>query len=204
MTDRTHQPESASSDEVDEIEHAWERERPGTPVSSIGVLTRLRRIAKLLDDDRRATMLRLGMDGTTRDLLSTLRRSGPPYRLAPGELARRCRVSAGAISQQVARAEREGHVRRVKSEVDGRGVFVELTSSGHDVIERTVGDLLTHEETLLSALSPTQRTDLSALLRILLTDLDTRLGPAPSAAAEFSRGGVSACVPGGRGRSRPG
>ncbi|GAA1028952.1 MULTISPECIES: MarR family winged helix-turn-helix transcriptional regulator [Amycolatopsis] len=174
MDDGTGGGENPSSDEVDEIQQAWLRERPGTPVSSIGVITRIWHIAKLLEDDRRATMLELGMDASTRTLLSTLRRAGPPYRLSAGELAKRCRVSAGAISQQTARAERDGHVRRVKSTSDRRGVYVELTEAGHELIERTVGDLLEHEETLVSALSPAERDQLADLLRILLSDLDRR------------------------------
>lgn len=76
MDDGTGGGENPSSDEVDEIQRAWLRERPGTPVSSIGVITRIWHIAKLLEDDRRATMLELGMDASTRNLLSTLRRSG--------------------------------------------------------------------------------------------------------------------------------
>lgn len=175
MADATDAFRGASSDEVDEIERGWSRELPDVPTSSIGVFTRLRRIAKLLEEDRRATMLRLGMDATTRDLLSTLRRAGPPYRLPAGELARRCRVTAGAISQQVRRAERDGHVRRLRSEKDGRGVLVELTPIGHEAIEQTVARLLAHEETLLSTMDAEQRKQLSGLLMLLLTDLDERL-----------------------------
>ena len=117
---------------MDTIAAAWARERPGTPVASIGVITRIWRLAKLLEDDRRETMLRLGMDAGTRDLLSTLRRSGPPYRLSPSELARRNLVSAGAVSQRVARCERAGLVRRLRSPDDGRGVLVELTAAGRE------------------------------------------------------------------------
>jgi hypothetical protein len=36
-----------------EIAAAWERERPGTPVDSIGIVTPLWRLAKLFADDRR-------------------------------------------------------------------------------------------------------------------------------------------------------
>ncbi|WP_158889308.1 MarR family winged helix-turn-helix transcriptional regulator [Amycolatopsis anabasis] len=175
MSDATPGSGKPSSDEVDAIQRAWLRERPGTPVSSIGVITRIWRIAKLLDEDRRRTMIRLEMDAATRDLLSTLRRAGPPYRLASGELARRALVSAGAISQRVARAERDGLVRRVRSGADGRGVLVELTDRGHALIERTVDDLLRHEESLLSALSADQREQLADLLRVLLADLTERV-----------------------------
>lgn len=163
-------------DGVDRIQQAWLRERPGTPVGSIGVITRIWRIAKLLDDDRRRTMARLGVDAATRDLISTLRRAGPPYRLAPSEIARRSLVSAGAISQRLARAEREGLVRRIKDAADGRSVVVELTGAGHALVESTVDELLRHEEELLTGLDPQQRHQLTALLRVLLSDLTRRSG----------------------------
>ncbi|MGH3659078.1 MAG: MarR family winged helix-turn-helix transcriptional regulator, partial [Micromonosporaceae bacterium] len=155
---------AAAPDGVDRIQQAWLRERPGTPVESIGVLTRIWRLAKILDDERRRTMARLGTDAATLDLLSTLRRAGAPYRLAPSEIARRSLVSAGAITQRVARAERDDLVRRTRSAADGRGVLVELTPAGHALVERTVDGLLSYEETLLDSLVDTQREHLSALL----------------------------------------
>lgn len=166
----------AQTDGVDRIEQAWRRERPDLPVDSIGVITRIWRISKLLDDERRRTDARLGLDAATRDLLSTLRRSGPPYRLPAGEIARQSLVSAGAVSQRVAKAERDGLVRRVKSDVDGRAVLVELAPAGHGLVERNVEELLRHEESLLSALSAEQRDQLTALLRLLLADLTGRFG----------------------------
>jgi DNA-binding MarR family transcriptional regulator len=160
-----------TTDGVDEIEQAWRRERPGTPVASIGVLTRIRRIGKLLEDDRRRTLARLGVDAATLDLLSTLRRAGSPYRLSPGQLAHRALVSAGAISQRVARAERAGLVERVRAGRDGRAVQVTLTPAGHALVDRTVDDLLRHEEALLASLTGPERARLAGLLRTLLAGL---------------------------------
>jgi DNA-binding MarR family transcriptional regulator len=160
--------DNRTTDGVDEIEQAWRRERPGTPVASIGVLTRIRRIGKLLEDDRRRTLARLGIDAATLDLLSTLRRAGSPYRLSPGQIASRTLVSAGAISQRVARAERGGLVERVRAGRDGRSVQVTLTPAGHALVERTVDDLLSHEEALLSPLTARERSQLAGLLRTLL------------------------------------
>lgn len=165
---------SITPDDVDRIEQAWLRERPGTPVGSIGVITRIWRIGKLLEDDRRRTMARLGIDAPTRDLLSTLRRAGPPYRLTAGELARATLVSPGAISQRLTKAEAQGLVARHRAGADGRAVTVELTAAGHALVERTVDDLLRHEETLLTGLDPDQRAQLTALLRLLLADLTGR------------------------------
>jgi DNA-binding MarR family transcriptional regulator len=171
-------PDSADSadgvDGVDGIQQAWERERPGTPAGSIGVITRIWRIGKLLADERRRTLARLGVDAATLDLLSTLRRAGRPCRLTAGSIAELSLVSAGAISQRVARAEREGLVRRERSPADGRLSYVTLTAQGHALIERTVDELLGHEEALLSGLTASQREDLSALLRVLLASLHDR------------------------------
>jgi DNA-binding MarR family transcriptional regulator len=158
-------------DGVDLIQQAWERERPGTPAGSIGVITRIWRIGKLLADERRRTLARLGIDAATLDLLSTLRRAGRPYRLTAGAIAELSLVSAGAISQRVSRAEREGLVRRERSPADGRLSYVTLTAAGQALIERSVDELLHHEEALLSGLTAAQREDLAALLRVLLGDL---------------------------------
>jgi DNA-binding MarR family transcriptional regulator len=166
-------------DDVDGIQQAWVRERPGTPVASIGVITRLWRIAKLLEADRRRTMARLDLDVPTRDLLSTLRRAGPPYRLTPGQIARATLVSPGAISQRLTRAEAQGLVRRHREGPDGRSVTVELTATGRELVDRSIDDLLRHEETLLSGLTPDQRDQLTELLRILLADLTGRAGGPP-------------------------
>lgn len=176
VTDGNSLNESSTTDGVDRIQQAWLRERPGTPVRSIGVITRIWRIAKLLEDERRRTHVRLGIDAATLDLLATLRRAGPPYRLSPSEIAKRVLVSPGAISQRVARAERDGWTRRRRPGDDGRAVLVELTPAGNRVTDRTVDELLVHEQTLLSALTDTQQDQLADLLRILLADLTRRCG----------------------------
>ncbi|MBL0887846.1 MarR family winged helix-turn-helix transcriptional regulator [Myceligenerans indicum] len=147
-----------------DIAAAWDRELPGVPTSSIGVITPLWRVAKVLADERRRTLGRLGVDPATLDLLSTLRRAGEPWTLTTRELTERCLVTAGAISQRVARAEREGLVTRAPSSASRRAVAVALTERGHDVVERTVRGLLTHEEELVVGLAPEERRRLGELL----------------------------------------
>jgi hypothetical protein len=75
-------------DGAERIQLAWTRERPGTPVESIGVITRIWHAGKPLADDRRRTLARLGIHAATLDLLSTLRRHGAPYRMTPAEAER--------------------------------------------------------------------------------------------------------------------
>ena len=179
--------------------------------------TRIWRIGKLLADDRRRTLARLGIDAATLDLLSTLRRAGPPYRLTAGALAELSLVSAGAISQRVARAEREGLVRRGRSDADGRLSYVTLTAAGHALIERSVDGLLRHEEALLAALTASSAANCAAHLKVLLASLSPHPGllsrtnwpsapvypPRPSCGSLLA---LTTLRPGGRGfrGSRPG
>jgi len=160
---------------AEDIAEAWRSERPDLPVDSIPVITPLWRIAKLLADDRRRLLVDHDMDSATLDLLSTLRRAGPPYRLATRELAGRSLVTAGAISQRVARAEERGLVTRTNAGGRPRTVLVTLTDAGFDRVDAIVGDILRREHDWLVALSDQQRTQLADLLGILLTDLSGRL-----------------------------
>ncbi|WP_371778527.1 hypothetical protein [Streptosporangium subroseum] len=65
-----------------EIAAAWQRERPGTPTESIEIVTPIWRLAKLFADDRGRVLRSAGIDAATLDLLSVIRRSGPPYALS--------------------------------------------------------------------------------------------------------------------------
>ncbi|MFD0555485.1 DNA-binding MarR family transcriptional regulator [Stackebrandtia endophytica] len=166
------QPGSMSAEE---IAAAWRAERPDLPVDSISVITPLWRIGKLLADDRRRLLVDHDMDPATLDLLSTLRRAGPPYRLATRELADRSLVTAGAISQRVARAEQRGLVTRTNAGGRPRTVLVTLTPLGFERVDAVVGDILRREHDCLTSLSQPQRTQLAELLGTLLTDLSDRI-----------------------------
>ena len=94
-----------------------------------------------------------------------------------GELARRTLVTAGAISQRVTRAERDGLVVRAGfPEPGSRAVTVSLTDAGHALVEQSVDAVLGREAELVSGLDPEQRRLLTGLLDHLLNDLQSRMG----------------------------
>lgn len=179
-------------DSADEIATAWLRERPGTPVGSIGVVTRIWQLAKVFAAQRRHTLAELGVDAATLDLLSTLRRAGPPYTLTTRQLTDRTLITAGAVSQRVTRAETTGLVRRRPAA--RRAVEVTLTDSGHALVERVVDDLLRREEELISGLGEARRDQLAGLLHDLVTDISDRYGLAPRSPVGYEpeRGGADA------------
>jgi DNA-binding MarR family transcriptional regulator len=166
-------PEPAHS--AAEIAAAWRLERPGTPTESIEIVTPIWRLAKLFADDRSRVLRAAGIDAATLDLLSVIRRSGPPYTLSTREIARRTLVTAGAISQRVARAERDGFVQRTPGAMGRKTVLVKLTAQGHALIERSVDAVLGREASLTSALPEQERTALISLLDKLLADVRRRL-----------------------------
>ena len=180
MTDRTsRRAPGQTEDGAARIQQAWLRELPDLPaasIGSIGVITRIWQLAKILDDERRRTLERLGTDASTLDLLSTLRRSGSPYRMSVAKITAESLVTQGAVSQRIARAEAAGLVRRAASRTDGRGVDVILTPKGRRLNERSVRALLAHEAGLLSSLPPVEQEQLGSSLRILLDDLAGRSG----------------------------
>ncbi|MCF6522177.1 MarR family winged helix-turn-helix transcriptional regulator [Streptomyces sp. JJ36] len=159
-----------------EIAAAWRRERPGVPTESVEIVTPLWWLGKLFADDRNRVLRDAGIDAATLDLLSVLRRSGPPYALGTRELARRTLVTAGAISQRVARAERDGLVSRAPGP-GRRAVQVSLTAAGHALVERSVDAVLGREARLVAGLSEEERTALAGLLDKLFTDVRRRTAP---------------------------
>ncbi|WP_327114372.1 MarR family winged helix-turn-helix transcriptional regulator [Nocardia sp. NBC_01730] len=87
--------------------------------------------------------------------------------LTTREIGRRSLITAGAVSQRVARAERAGLVERSSSSVSRRAVAVRLTEIGHRLIETTVRQLLEHEADLISALTAAECTALAGILATL-------------------------------------
>ena len=149
---------------VSDIVDSWTRELPGARTDAIAVITPLWRTAKSLADDRRRTLAALGIDPSTLDLLSVIRRAGPPYELTTREITERTLVTAGAISQRIARAEDAGLVTRSSSTASRRAVAVRLTDAGHRLIEATVRQLLAHEAQLVASLTDTERAALASAL----------------------------------------
>lgn len=147
-----------------DIAASWQQELPGVRTEAIEIITPLWRVAKILADDRRRTLASLGIDGATLDLLSVIRRAGPPYELTTREIARRTLITPGAVSQRVARAEGAGLVEREPSPASRRAVVVRLTDTGHTLINNTVRPLLDHEADLVSVLSDDERRALAAVL----------------------------------------
>jgi len=141
------------------------------------VLSRVSRLARHLDRARTAAFAAHGLQTWEFDVLSALRRQGPPYQLSPGALLRVTLVTSGTMTNRIDRLAHAGLVSRQPDPADKRGVLVALTDRGLAATDAALADLLTSERELLTGLDDTQRRQLAALLRILLAPLDAGQAP---------------------------
>jgi DNA-binding MarR family transcriptional regulator len=166
-------PVSPLRDEVDELVDAWQAQRPDLDVEPLQVLSRISRLAKHLDIARRGAFASHGLESWEFDVLSALRRQGPPFQLTPGALVRATLVTSGTMTNRIDRLATAGLLRREPDPTDKRGVLVTLTSEGADRVDSALADLLRRERLLLASLDDTQRKQLADLMRTLLVPFDT-------------------------------
>jgi DNA-binding MarR family transcriptional regulator len=159
-------------DEVDRLVAEWQRERPDVDTSPLQVLSRVSRLARHLDRERRGAFGAHELEQWSFDVLATLRRTGPPYELTPGVLLRRTLVSSGAMTNRLDRLEEAGFVQRHPDPEDRRGVLVRLTPSGKRRVDACLSDLVSRERQLLSPLEEADQRALADLLRRMLLDFD--------------------------------
>jgi DNA-binding MarR family transcriptional regulator len=160
------------TDEVDDLVAAWQAERPDLDVRPMQVLSRITRLARHLDRERRAAFAAHDLEPWEFDVLAALRRQGPPYGLSPGALLRATLVTSGTMTNRIDRLEQSGLVRRRPDPDDKRGVLVTLTTAGRSQVDAALAGLLEAEQALLADLPERSRRTLADLLRAILAPLD--------------------------------
>jgi DNA-binding MarR family transcriptional regulator len=153
-------------DEVDRLIAAWKAQRPDLDLSPLGVLSRITRISRHLDIERRNAFADLDTWGF--DVLASLRRAGAPYQLSPSVLMAETLVTSGTMTNRLDRLEELKLITREPDPADGRGSLVTLTKTGMSAVDSAMEDLLGREEELLSALTKEEQIDLARLLSKLV------------------------------------
>jgi DNA-binding MarR family transcriptional regulator len=159
-------------DEVDGLVAAWQAQRPDLDVEPLQVLSRISRLARHLDIARRGAFASHELESWEFDVLSALRRQGPPFQLTPGALLRATLVTSGTMTNRIDRLAAAGLVRREPDPRDKRGVLVTLTDRGRQRVDAALADLLHREQELLAGLDRTERLQLADLMRTLLVPFD--------------------------------
>jgi DNA-binding MarR family transcriptional regulator len=161
----------AESDGVDEILRQWQRERPDLDTSPIGVIGRISRLAREIEDRLEPVYAACGLEPGWYDVLATLRRTGPPFQLRPTDFANALMLTTSGTTKRLDRLEAAGHITRQPDPGDRRGVLITLTKSGRELIDNATAQHMTNEHRILAGLTDADRRQLADLLRKLTNAL---------------------------------
>ncbi|MFI1379988.1 MarR family winged helix-turn-helix transcriptional regulator [Embleya sp. NPDC020886] len=164
-------------DNVDWRLDQWRVERPDIDPSPMGVVGRIQRASRFLDRELGHNFGTHGLQLWEFDVLGTLRRAGPPFRLTTGAIVEASMVTSGAITNRIDRLVDRGLVTRETDPGNRRCVLVTLTDQGRELVDDILVGHVALENELLTPLTITEQEQLATLLRKLLLGL----GDGPSA-----------------------
>ena len=154
-------------DGVDLILEQWQRERPDVDASPIGIIGRVSRLARELEQRMEPTYREHGLEGGWYDVLATLRRSGAPYRLRPSDFTGALMLTSSGTTKRLDRLEQAGLIERAPDPDDRRGTLISLTPAGRKLVDKATDAHLANERRLLASLTASERKQLADLLRKL-------------------------------------
>jgi DNA-binding MarR family transcriptional regulator len=144
----------------------WRRERPEIDADGMALVPRVMRLAYLYDTEMARVSRSFDLKPGWLDVLSALRRTAPPYRMSATELARWVLLSSGGMTNRLDRMEEAGLVRRRPDPSDRRGILIELTPRGGQLIDAAIdAHLALYEELLSGALSKAEQRRFIELMR---------------------------------------
>ena len=161
-------------DGVDLILEQWRRERPELDHSPIGVVGRISRLARELEARLEPVFRQHGLEAGWHDVLATLRRAGPPYRVRPTDLTSALMLTSSGTTKRLDRLEQAGLIAREADPDDRRGTLIALTAAGRRLIDAVTEAHLANERRLLAALTDAEQRSLADLLRTLQLGLPPR------------------------------
>jgi len=159
-------------DSVDRLLQQWRKERPELDVSALALAVRIDMVAKLLRNKVAKDLAEEGLKPSEYDVLSALRRQGPPYTLPATELARASLLTSGAMTTRVDHLQAQQLVRRRPDPEDRRGVLVSLTNKGLRLIDDAIETRLAAADLGARSLNAKERAAIEHGLRKLLLALN--------------------------------
>jgi DNA-binding MarR family transcriptional regulator len=155
------------SDEVDKIVAGWAAARPDLDLAPLEVLSRVRRLAQVLDDRREQAFAEHGLAAHEFDVLAALRRSNE-VQLTPGQLLEATHVTSGTMTNRLDRLAARHLITRRPHPVDGRQSLIKLTAAGRKRVDGAFEALLDYEACLVETLSARDLANTVRSLRSLL------------------------------------
>ena len=176
----TEEPVLLVPDAVDRCLAAWDDDYPDIDLATEALVSRISKLARYFERSLGQTASAYGLTIGDWELLSSLRRVGPPYRMSPGQLAEALIVSPGAMTSHLDRLEKRGLVQRHPDARDRRGIQVELTPEGRKTWDEAVEVAAAKESMVADSLDAEQKATVNDLLKRLMVYFESMEGPAPT------------------------
>jgi DNA-binding MarR family transcriptional regulator len=159
---------------VETVLRQWHRARPGLDLGPLGLFAVLAHVYWLTAPEIERLMAGYGLTRGMFDVLTTLRRAGPPYTLAPKQLGQSLLLSGAGITNRLDRLEASKLIRRLPEELDRRGLKIELTLAGMRIVDRVLPTLIDLERRMAASLSGKKAAVLTKLLDEFAQALEER------------------------------
>ena len=155
---------------IDLMIEQWDHERPDLDSSSLGVLARVSRLARVAEENADNVLRQFGLSDVEFHLLAAIRNT--PDHPSPRDLLGPLMVSSAGLTNRIDRLERMGLVGRLANPRDRRGVLLELTDKGRELVDQVTTVYLENQNQVLDeALDAGERDVLANLLKKLLISL---------------------------------
>ena len=178
---RKHALSSSPKTSVAAVIRQWHKARPGLDLGPLGLFAALAHTYLLSAPRIEKLMLRYGLTRGMFDVLTTLRRAGAPFELAPKQLSHSLLLSGAGITNRLDRLEALKLIARRPDPSDRRGLRIKITKSGLRLVDRILPDLIELERQMSAGLIGKDAADMVKLLdklsASLLASEKARSGP---------------------------
>ncbi|WP_424628439.1 MarR family winged helix-turn-helix transcriptional regulator [Bradyrhizobium sp. SYSU BS000235] len=156
-------------DPIEMILTQWQRERPDidpAPMKLFGLLAQSQSMTTSFMND---ALEKWGLSRPSFDVLSALRRSGPPFCLTPKSLSESLMLSGAGMTSRLDRLESLYLIARLPEPNDRRSVKIQLTDRGVRLIDEMIPSIVEAQWRVVSALGSRNTGELISLLTNFLS-----------------------------------
>lgn len=175
---KTKTTDSAQRVPVNRIVEQWQRERPdldATPMLLFGALAQ----AQLLTTPYiNRVVAKHGLMRGTFDVISALRRAGPPYALTPKQLTESLLISGPGMTGRLDKLEQLNLIVRLPEPNDRRSLKIQLTQRGVQLVDEIIPHFVAAQWHVVAELGSRDSATLIALLQRVAEILFAAIDPA--------------------------
>ncbi|TWE16841.1 MarR family winged helix-turn-helix transcriptional regulator [Kitasatospora atroaurantiaca] len=150
----------------------YQREFPDVDPQVETIVSTLSRVARRMGVAYSRQLTVLGITSAEWEVLKALVVAGSPYRLGPGELAKRLGLTPAAMTHRIDRMVAEDLVTRDRDEANRVRVIIELTENGRNKWLASMRMAAVFEEELLQDITAAERPALSDMLSRMLRRIE--------------------------------